>query len=374
MLTSTESLDPLTAPHVLDVAFPAAAGGCAAQQQPVHIIPQGAEPRWIIVGDPRKALPVLRNWRAWNLSSRMRWGGVLFAASTRMLPRLPGVVNSRAALDSSYWRQSLEDFSDAWTAVIHVGNPSHTRKAIVFFTGADRQVKAVAKVPLAPAASAAILNEAAILDCVKRIEHLPRTLFQDAARGIAVQSWLEGKPISRALTEAHVDLLNLLVNTGTTTRVSNYRDEIAAQIDRADLPFEPSTLARALEWLDFAEPLPGFVEHRDFAPWNLKRHPDGRVVPLDWEWSVPNSLPWQDVCRFFYTEDSHFNGPGKVWEAMRSNRLLQGYVKRFGISPAALPALTMHYLLRVLCMDWQSGNTALANYSFRQIKLLLAAR
>ena len=40
-----------------------------------------------------------------------------------------------------------------------------------------------------------------------------------------------------------------------------------------------------------------------------------------------------------------------VRQRWRWRCLLQGYVKRFGISPAALPALTMHYLLRVLCMD-----------------------
>jgi hypothetical protein len=56
---------------------------------------------------------------------------------------------------------------------------------------------------------------------------------------------------------------------------------------------------------------------------------------------------------------------------MTGNPLLLNYLRRFAILPEALPALTMHYLLRVLCMDWHSGNVRLAHYTFGQIQSLL---
>jgi hypothetical protein len=374
MLTSTELAGPLTTSHILQVSFPgldAAKGASTIEERSIHVIPQGKEPRWIILGDPRKALPVLNSWRPYTMSSRLQWSAVRLATSITMLSRLPGVVNSCARIDCSYWQRQLPEFSERWTLVVHIGIPSHTRKAILFFLGEDQLVKAVAKVPLAPAAALAILNEASVLDCMRAAEYLPRILFQDSERGVAAQSWLDGKPASREFTSAHVDLLSLLANQNSKTRVSDYRAEISAQLDSLDLPFDRSVLAQALDLLNFDEPLQGFVEHRDFAPWNLKWLADGSLGLLDWEWAVPNGLPWQDACRFFYLNDVHFDGPGKVWEAMNANHLLTIYRQRFEIPTAALPALSMHYLLRVLCMDWQSGSPHIAQYTFRQLQLLL---
>jgi len=374
MLTSTDSAGALTTEHIFQVVFSALSKLPATpgiEEFPVHAIPQGNEPRWLILGDPQKALPVLRSWRPWNLGSRFRWDAVLFAAYINLLPLLPGMTSGRAFIDASYWRRSLPEFPEKWNAVVHVGNRSHTRKAIVFFLGGDQRVRYVAKVPLVPGAAQAISNEAAILLRMKAFEYLPRVLFQDAVRGVAAQSWLDGKPVSRGFTAAHVDLLSSLVNPGSTVVVSDRRAEIVAQLDELDLPFDRSLLARAVELLSFDQPLQGFVEHRDFAPWNLKWLRDGRLGLLDWEWSLADSLPWQDICRFFYLEDALFNGSGKVWEAMTGNPLLLSYLRRFAILPEALPALTMHYLLRILCMDWQSGNVRLAQYTFRQIQSLL---
>jgi hypothetical protein len=374
MLTSMGAAERLTASHILAASFPtsgSSAEAFAPSPRTIHVIPQNSEPRWIILGDPLKALPVLRSWRPWNLRSRLRWSGMLLAVSVKVLPRLPGVVSSGASIDLSYWQRNLPGFTSSWTAVIHLGSPSHTRKAIVFFLGDDQLIKAVAKVPLTLLAADAILNEASILQQMRAIEVLPKMQFQDSDRGVASQSWLDGRPVSRAFTSAHVDLLSLLAIQGASTRVSDYQAEMAARLDKYDLPFDRSLLARALEMLNFDQPLQGFVEHRDFAPWNLKRLANGSLGLLDWEWAVPMSLPWQDACRFFYVQDALFNGHENVWETLTRHPFLQRYRDRFAISPDALPALTMHYLLRVLCMDWQSGNTRLAHYTFAQIGLLV---
>ena len=369
--------DTLTTPIILDLAFPpgtAPFGASGKRDWKVSVIAQGDEPRWIILGDTRKALPVLASWWPFKLSSRAQWSGVLLASFLNLLSRLPGIGSETFTIDAWYWRESLPDFSEGWTAVFHVGNQSHTRKAILFFVGQDGKVKAVAKVPLTAAAGSAILNEAAILRDMESVEGLPRVLFQDNDRGVAAQTWLEGKAVSRQFTPEHIRLLSSLANAGSTVRVSDFRAEIAASLDALDLPFDRSSLIPALDFLDYDQVLPAFVEHRDFAPWNLKRLPNGHLTLLDWEWAVEKSLPLQDICRFFYIQDALFFGPGKVWETLTSNPLIQEYMRRFEIPPAALPALTMYYLLRVLAMDSQNRNLTLTAYTLQQIESLLDHR
>ncbi len=372
MLASGKAPSPLTTADVLDAAFPEAGSPVTTcENREALVIPQGSDPRWIILGSADKALPVLRSWNPWNRSSRLSWSVVRFAASINMLRTLPGILRNNALIDDSYWRRNLPKFPSQWTAVIHVGNTSPSRKAIVFFIDDNQEIICAAKAPLVIDAAQAIFNEAAMLEQFKQFEHLPRVVYKDCNRGIAAQSWLDGKPVGRGLKRAHVDLLCRLAIPNKTERISGYRDEIASKLDAADCPYDRAVLARGFELLDFDTPLQSFVEHRDFAPWNLKWMGDGALGLLDWEWAVPVGLPWQDVCRFFYLDDAHFNGKGRVWEAMTSSGLLLDYRRRFEIPSEALLPLTMRYLLRVLLMEWDGGNVRLANYAFAQIQTLL---
>ena len=370
MVNSTGSSGPLSLSDVLKTAFPLGARGKVVEG-PVYVIPQGNEPRWVVIGDSRRAVPVFRSWRPFKVSTRLRWNAVIAASTLGALGRLPGVVTARDCLDFSYWRRWLPGFEDDWVPVLHIGNPSYTRKITIFFVSREGQFKAVAKVPLLDDSSQAILNEADILKSLTGAEFLPTCLFRDPERGVAAQSWLEGDPVSRELKSAHMDLLARFAVAGGTTRVSGERASIAAELEQADLPYDRDILAHAQEFLDYDEPLPAFIEHRDFAPWNLKRLPDGRTGAIDWEWAKLGSLPCQDVFRYFYIQDALFDGPGDVWQKLTSHPLVLAHYHRFAIPPDALPALTMYYQLRVLAMDWKGGNTRLAEYAFAQIKSLL---
>jgi hypothetical protein len=375
MSTFEDHARPLAPADVLRAVFSAkelSTPDDATQIRPVHVINQNGEPRWIIVGLPHKASPVLRSWSPWNLGSRLRWNVVKCAASLELLPMLPGVQRNHAKVGTSYWRENLSLFPDPWTAVIHVGSLSQTRKAILFMIAEDATIRFAAKVPLVREAPEAIFNEAKVLDQLKQFTYLPKVLFRDCERGIAVQSWLAGRPVSRGFTDAHLKLLSTLVSDGTSMRVTDVRTEVVSQLDGVDFPFDRSVLARGLELLDCDRPMQGFVEHRDFAPWNLKWLPDGGLGLLDWEWAVTESLPWQDACRFFYLDDFHFNGPGNVWERITRDPLLMNYTRQFDVPAEALPALTIRYLLRVLPMDWIGGNRARARHTFQQIQFLLA--
>ena len=342
------------------------------EDRSIHVIAQGAEPRWIIIGKPGSALPVLRSWAPWKTWSRVSWKAVQMTAGMNVLPMMPGVQNSVLRVDTSYWRVSLQSFPREWSAVIHVGNPSHTRKAILFLIESGKRVVCAAKVPLVADSKGAILNEADMLDHLQRFDYLPKVLFQDRARAIVAQSWLDGEPVSRGFTEAHLELMNSLVSQESgVARICDCRAELASEIEGSDLPFDRAILSRGMDLLDCDLPLQHFIEHRDFAAWNLKWIRQGVLGLLDWEWAVPRGLPWQDACRYFYLDDAHFGGGGRVWDALTSNKFLLSYRRQFDIPPKALPALTMRYLLRELLMEWKGGNSWLAEYAHKQIRALL---
>ena len=116
---------------------------------------------------------------------------------------------SRAPIDSSYWRRSIPGFQDDWVPVLYIGNASHTRKITIFFVGHAGKAgsKRWPKSRFILCSGQAILSEAAILEKLQGADYLPAPLFHDPERGIAAQSWLEGEPVSRKLTPAHMDLL-----------------------------------------------------------------------------------------------------------------------------------------------------------------------
>jgi hypothetical protein len=371
----TEAQSALTARDVLATVFARESGQAATKQaeRRVYVIAQGAEPRWIIIGSPSKALPVLKSWAPWRAKSRMQWSAVRLAAATNLLPMLPGISEDTVSIDTGYWSAKLPEFPREWSAVLHVGTPSYTRKAILFLIDGGTRVVCAAKIPLAPQSAAAIENEAEMLDRLSRFDYLPRVLCRDRGRGMVAQSWLDGKPVSREFTKAHLKLLNSLACEGNAVRVCDTRLILQRELEESDLPFDRSVLERAMEMLDCDAILARFIEHRDFAPWNLKWIRGGMLGLLDWEWAEADGLPWLDACRYFYLDDAHFEGSGHVWEALTSNELLKRYRRQFEIPDRALSALTMRYLVRELLMEWNGGNEWLATYAYRQICALIEA-
>lgn len=369
MLADVASRAPLSLENVLEHIFPTGFP-TELERWPIHVIRQGAEPRWIILGSSRRALPVLRSWAPWKLISRVRWNVVRGVAALNMLSSLPGVQFGSALLDPGYWRERIPALGKHWSAVVHVGNPSHTRKAIVFLIEDGRRVICAGKVPLMADSAAAILNEAAVLENLRGFDNVPRILFCDQARGVAAQSWLNGAPVSRDFTQAHLELLSSMVEPHGSVRVSDCQSELARGLEFADLPYDRGVLSRGLDLLGYDRPLRAFLEHRDFAPWNLKWIRKGVLGLLDWEWAERNGFPWQDVSRYFYLIDVHFKKGSQVWERINRNDLLLQYRRRFDIPAEAIGPLTMRYLLRELLMEWEGGNRWLADYAFEQIGVL----
>ncbi len=334
------------------------------------VISQSSQPRWLVPEKVRSALPVFRSWRPYGTKSRLQWQGVIAACSSNLLPLLPGVRAVQAGCNLSYWNMQLRGFSEEWEMLGHIGNPSPTQKAIFFFLHGG-SIKAVAKVPLTMEAKAAILNEAAILNVIKEKQIVPEVLSTDVVCGTAAQSWIAGKPVSRKFQQPHLDFLLRLACNECSVRLSAFQNLLASEMENFDRPeSERKFVKQAFDLLGLDEEWMAFTEHRDFAPWNVRRFADGRITLIDWEWAVEKSLPWQDVCRYFYIQDYLFREGKNVWEVLISHPLLRAYARKCNLTRNSMRSLTSYYLLRTLFEDYRHGEYARYNYTLRQIRLL----
>lgn len=106
-----------------------------------------------------------------------------------------------------------------------------------------------------------------------------------------------------------------------------------------------------------------FIEHGDFAPWNVKRSADGRIFVIDWEHAQAEGLPWCDALHFcFQTSVLARRWPAReVLAAMRATMRSLGaaaYADAIGSGLKALDAedFIVLYLLRAMARDATDGH------------------
>jgi hypothetical protein len=335
-----------------------------------HIVSQSGVPRWVLPENTRGAVTVLRSWKPYKLKSRLQWSTIIGASRLNAVGSLPGIARATLRYDSSYWCAHVPAFSDSWEVLAYIGNIFPTRKALIFFVDESARVRAVAKVPIYPAAKAAILNEVSMLTKLRDRLPVPGVLFSDEEQGIAAQSWMEGVNIPRRFGREHLDLLTRFGSEISHVRLSDWREEFEERT--ALLQFvDSSLLKRALVLLEVRDDLKTCVEHGDFVPWNFRRLADGRLTLIDWEWAVENGLPWQDVCRYFYLQDFLFREGRNVWNMLTMNPLLSEYRRRFELSYEAVRRLTIRYLLRYLCDEYAEGNLDRVAYAAHKVSEVL---
>lgn len=334
----------------------------------VHIISHGGVPRWVLPSDTRRALSVLRSWKPYKATSRVQWSAIVVACRLNALSMLPGVTRETLRCDLSYWREKLSGFSDSWSIVAYIGNPSPTRKTLMFFVDEHGRVQAVGKVPIRSEAKAAILNEAIVLRKVRDRFPVAEVLFMDEERGIAAQSWMEGENVPLEFSAERLELLTSFISENGSVRLSDCREELEAQTKSLDLPIDQSILRRALAMLNVRDELRACLEHGDFVPWNMWRLKDGRLTLIDWEWAVEDGFPWQDVCHYFYLQDYLFQKRVDVWRFLTTHPLLSEYRRRFGLSPEAVRGLTIRYLMRYMCVEHAEGDADKVEFAARKIR------
>lgn len=338
----------------------------APESLKIRIISKNGEAKWIVPENSQRAFPVLDSWRPYGAASNVKWRVIKTACRMNTISALPGVRSETLPCDLTYWRERIPDLSDRWSIIAYIGSSSPTRKALLFFLGPDANVRAVAKVPIEPAAESAILNEANILERLQQLLPTPRILFRDEKRGIAAQTWIGGAHVAREFSEEHLSLLTSFASQDVHVRLSDFQEEVRKHFALIRPMLEPPLVEDALSWLDQTEQLRSCIMHGDFTPWNLRRLSDGRLTLIDWEWARENGLPWQDVCRYFYLQDYLFRGSANVWGSLIENPLLVQYRHYYGLSIEAARGLTIYFLLSFLSEE--QWNQRRIEYTARKVR------
>ena len=264
-------------------------------------------PRWIIPQNPQYGWPVLRQWRPYDFSSRLKWVAITAAYRTGRVGMLPGVAGvGVAGLSDSTWEHMGLRKDASPVPSIYVGTPGPTRKAVAtLVAGVGHQAVSVVKVPLGPRAAGNILREANILERLasEKPGLAPSLIFVDREKGVAIQEMVEGQPTGRKLTRLHMEWLTGLRIPGEETSLREQAERLVLRLESlTSIGTETrSLLGDLLEELDDPNPLPAVWVHGDFAPWNIMGH--GPLLSLvDWEDAQSRALPFLDIMHYYWIQ------------------------------------------------------------------------
>ncbi|HMR29773.1 MAG TPA: phosphotransferase [Geminicoccaceae bacterium] len=245
----------------------------------------------------------VRSWSPHDRIAALEWRVLVAAWRLGVAALLPGVdriwiAGSRATLGPC----------------IHLGTPDRRQKAVLFH-GPDPVT--VEKVAIHDDAHAAVAREAATLEAVAQLRPGLAPELLGSTGGSMRTAWIDGSLPPARLDEPVLDLLaSLRLGHATPTGADG-------------LP----------------EHLPAYIEHGDFAPWNL-RLDRGRLRLLDWEDARIPGLPLQDLIGW-HLAVGHVAGRRPVAEVLNRHRpVLDAFARRIGLDAATVPPLVRLHLHR----------------------------
>jgi len=352
---------------------------CAAAGEPETylVVPGNSGPRWLIPAKSRASAQVLRTWRPYSISSKLKWLAVRTAARARILQLVPfvsSVTISRTA--SRRWLESCGITSRGAEMVILVGNPSPFRKLIVFLLDGAHRIVAVLKVGLTAGGGASVLHEAETLGKLGRCSWAPKILSVRPGLRAAAQEYVHGSmPDLRFRTE-YLDLLCQFPRTGSSRNLADLAEAMASSLSpfRAEVDkIAPGLLGRSLNGLALDVDVPTLLVHGDFVPWNI-RHSSGRGnVLVDWEWANFAGLPGHDLFQFHFSVDQRFSGRGGGYAAIRASSDCAEYFRGMDLDAELLPRLAIACLLDQLNIDCKHEDSGHRAYTLRQLAAVVDA-
>jgi len=300
----------MTATEVADQVF-RQLGTESAKRNVISLValPNRAEPRWLLPAGETSLAQVLSSWAPYRAWSRVAWSAIRAANRIARPELLPGTASITIGAEApAHWREVGWRETGDPIVVIYVGTPGPRRKAVVHLVERESgRCRAVVKVPLTNAAQRSILHEASVLGELENehYRHAPTVTYVDWSRGITTQTFAAGAPAPRKLTSGVLSLLASLAHRGEVTCLRRHAERWARELGEHSA--HPSAV-EALATLQEEEPLPGFWEHGDFAPWNIRLAADGGLALLDWENALRLGLPLMDLFHFLHMQDFLFGG------------------------------------------------------------------
>jgi len=262
--------------------------------------------RWIIPADLGPSSHVLADWRPYKRSSRLAWRIVQVASQAGILSRVPGTRLFEVDLTGIEWADYGWLRSYPPCVITYVGTAGPHQKLVCTFVDPHAAAAIlVVKFPLVDSANSLLWREYENLNTLvnEGRDIGPHPLRIDGQIRFTVQSYLQGRPVGVAIGQAHLDFLAGLVQPRRHLELRTARSELYT---RRDYLASIGALSGAahdmvtslLEDGAWNGVVPAVRIHGDFAPWNLKRRPDGRLSAIDWEDSEENGLPYVDLLHF----------------------------------------------------------------------------
>jgi hypothetical protein len=334
-----------------------------------HAIPGNSGYRWIVPARAELGLTVLNGWRPYSAASKLKWQTILAAYRAGVLSRVPGVKTFGVIRAAAPFCAALQDS----VAVVYIGTPGKSRKAVASFVSPDGQIRGILKTPLVDTARAKILREADALRAADRQPAIaPRLLWSDASSGSALQEYCSGHAAPLEFRDSYLHWLMSLEAPGQTFRLDHHVAELRRRL--AQFPEGDKYLAHLsgpLAWLDDPCELPAFMAHGDFAPWNLKLSPEGDIrLAVDWEDFRPSAPPLFDYFHYNFLQAFLFQRDID-WPSLLDR--CRPYVRHFDLADDQPRKLAAAYLADGIVSRLEDGHPEHADWNVTRL-LKLASR
>jgi hypothetical protein len=352
--------------------------GAATEKPDLYVVvPGNSGPRWLIPATSPGAAAVLRAWRPYSLTGRVKWFVIRMAARagiTGLFPTVSSVTISRECSQRWFERCGIEAL--AKEMVIMVGNPHRDRKLTVFLLDAAYQIAAVLKVGLTPGGRLSVIREAEALRRLEPYHWAPDFLAALPDQGAAAQRFVPGNLPGNEFCPEYLDWLCKLPLSGASLNLS----DVASAMEAKLRPFAdelqksaPDLVNRCLSCLDLDADMPTMLVHGDFAPWNIRQRPDGSYVYLDWEWASFTGLPAQDLLHYHFSKSRLLDNEDNGYAVIRNTPAFAEYLARMDIDTKFFSRLAIAYLLERLETCASYPDPAGTSYTLNQLRAVLGS-
>lgn len=339
--------------------------------------------RWII---PKKAcwgINVLKQWRPYGWVSQIQWQGwlALYQTGLNYLPKTQvfGVKNA-----SPVWQPLMEN-KTAYVPVTYIGTPCQVQKLVASLVNTDENKQhCVLKLPLGKQAWPRIYQEANLLKSLETSENTPQLLALDFEQQYSIQQYVSGQLTTGQLTIEHIEWLLSLPHSGKTTSLFNILAQLQQQIDLARGSANEVVISELTEFIKQLRNttedslIPVVIQHGDFAPWNLKKTPTGKLFGLDWEAGTLEGVPLFDITHFQLMLDYIIKPKNQPAESLPDRLLnssaVQYYISQLSIQPTAAYALIYAYYVNFWLHHIKNNDFDYAEQYYNYIKPVLNKR